>query len=188
MTGSVQAAPRGSAHRLLTTIGGVGLIAVFLPFSWETTPAEAVREGELLRLALPAFLPFVILPATIRWLTTGSLSRLGTAVTYAFSVAAAGMIGLSYLRVDGWPGRAPEWIALVAPLLVLLFGGGALVRLRRDGPASTYRPIMAMQVVYIANAMLALASLFPDWQLGAYGVLVTVMAYAFQMDIVRKSR
>jgi hypothetical protein len=178
---------RRSTHIALTTCSALGLLALFLPFSWSTSPYHALVDWGLWRLVLPACFPLVTLPVSIRWITAGSLSRVERSIGYMLGALAVGMIGLSYAQLDSVPTEAVEWIALIAPLLILLFGGGALARNLRAGRPKAYSPIMAMQVAYIANAILALASAFPDWEVGAYAILATVMAYAIQIGLVRKT-
>jgi hypothetical protein len=171
----------------LTAVGVLGVIAIFLPFAWSTTPREALFDEVLWRLALPAFLPPFVLLASIRWLMPGGLSRLERIACHVLTVAALAAMALTFLEVRGPPPRLNEWISLLGPLLVLVFGAGVYLRNPRTGRGTPYSPILLLQVVYIANAILVLAGFFPDWQMGAYCVLVTTMAYAIQIDLVRKA-
>ena len=98
------------------------------------------------------------------------------------------MLLLDYLAVRGLPPRLTEWISLIAPLLVLGFGAWIYLRGRTAGRGTPFSPILTLQVVYIANALLVLAGFFPEWEVGAYGVLAATMAYAVQIDLVRKNQ
>jgi hypothetical protein len=172
---------------VLTAIGALGLPALILPFAWDTTPHEALVDGWLWQLALPASLALLILPASARWIAAGALTQVENAAAYLAAAAALACIALSYTHIESWPDGVVQWVAVVGPVLILGFGAVAFVRNLRAGRPRSYSPILALQVVYIANAMLALASFFPYWQVGAYAVVVTIMAYAIQIDLVRKA-
>lgn len=178
---------RRSAQVWLTVLGALGLPALFLPFAMDTSPHRALLDWGLWRLALPAYLVVFILPATWQWLSSGSLSRPARVLGYTLAVAAALLIFLSYLELEAWPDGPVQWVAVVGPLLILGFGASVLARVLRPGRPNAYGPILALQVVYMANAMMALGSLFPGWQVGAYCILITLMAYAVQIDLVRKA-
>ncbi|MEZ4412896.1 MAG: hypothetical protein R2910_07940 [Gemmatimonadales bacterium] len=185
MTASTVAPNRRSAHAALTAAGGLGIVALLLPFTLDTSPYGALTEWGLWRLVLPAFLVAFILPASLRWMTAGTLSGRARSIGYALAAGAAVLILLSYLQLEAWPDGPAQWVAVVGPVLILGFGATLLVRTRGPGRLGGYTPIMALQVVYIANAMLALGASFPDWQVGAYCIVVTIMAYALQIDLVR---
>lgn len=178
---------RRSAHIALTALGSLGLVALFLPFSWGTTPLEALLDGDLWRLAFPAFLAPFILLASIRWLGTGRLSPPERFACHLLAGAGLAVLLLDYLAVRGLPPRLTEWISLIAPLLVLGFGAWIYLRGRTAGRGTPFGPILTLQTVYIANALLVLAGFFPEWEVGAYGVLAATMAYAVQIDLVRKT-
>jgi hypothetical protein len=166
-------------------LGALGLPALFLPFTMNTSPHRALMDWGLWRVTLPAYLVAFILPATKRWLTAGILSRPARVIGYTLAVAGVLLIILSYMEFDAWPDGLLQWVATIGPLLILGFGATVIARNLRPGRPGGYGPIMALQVVYIANAMLGLGSSFPDWQVGAYCIVVTIMAYAFQIDLVR---
>lgn len=187
MTATLSTLSRRTGHVVLTVIGVLGVVALFLPFSWSTTPLEALPSGSLWRFALPAFLaPFIFL-ASIRWLTAGGLSRPERIACDLLAVAALAALLLTYLAVRGVPPRLTEWIGLLGPLLVLGFGAWEYLRNPKVGRGTPFGPILMLQGAYIANAILVLAGFFPDWEIGAYCVLVTTMAYAVQIDLVRKA-
>jgi hypothetical protein len=178
---------RRSAQVALMVLGALGLPALFLPFTLNTSPHRALMDWGLWRVTLPAYLVVFILPATKRWLTVGAMSRLARVIGYALAVAAALLIFLSYMHFTAWPENPVQWVAAVGPLLILGFGARVLVGNLRPGRPTAYGPILALQVVYIANAMLGLGASFPDWQVGAYCIVITIMAYALQIDLVRKA-
>ncbi len=172
---------------VLTAVGALGVPALLLPFSWGTSPYQALVDGGLWEIALPAFLVAFIVPASVRWIVRGALSRVGESIGYTLAAGAVVLILLSYLQLRAWPDGLVQWIAVVGPILILLFGAVMVFRNRLPGRPRSYTPIMALQVAYLANGMLALASLFPDWEVGAYLVVGIMMAYSFQIDLVRKA-
>ena len=176
---------RPTAHLVLTAMGLAGVVALFLPFAWDVTPLGALADWGIWQLALPAFLPIVIVVAGARWTRSGRLSRPEHLIWYVVGVASALATLAFYLTIEGWPSDALEWLALVAPVVILGFGTMAVARIRKTQAGSEYLPIMALQVAYIANAMLALILEFQGWRAGAYCVLATVVVYALQIDLIR---
>lgn len=72
-------------------------------------------------------------------------------------------------------------VVLSVPLLPLLFGVYVVIKnLRNKGPKEV-SAIMAMQFVYLSNALLCLIAYFGDWQIGAYFVVVTSIVYLLQI-------
>jgi len=185
MTGFAVGRDRRLAHVVLTGVGLVGIVALFLPFTAGTSAHEGLRHWDMWRLALPAYLSLIILPACARWIVSGTLSGLERMVGYVLAAASVILIFLSYLQLESWPDGPVRWIAVVLPALILGFGATILARTPRTGRPGAYRPILALQVVYIANAILALGLCFPNLQIGAYGILVTTTAYALQINLGR---
>jgi cell division protein FtsW (lipid II flippase) len=84
---------------------------------------------------------------------------------------------------------AGDWLSLLAPLVVLAFGVIALVRNSRNSASSDFSPLMAIQVTYIANAVMVLTImvelvLLDDWDMGAWLALTAMLAYALQIILV----
>lgn len=176
---------RPTAHLVLTAMGLAGVVALFLPFAWGETPLSALADWGMWQLALPAFLPLVVVVVGGRWARSGRLSRPEHLIGYVVGAASALATLAFYLTIEDWPSDALEWLALVAPVVILGFGTMAVARIRKTQAGSEYLPIMALQVAYIANAMLALILEFQGWQAGAYCVLATVVVYALQIDLIR---
>jgi hypothetical protein len=176
---------RPTAHLVLTALGLAGVVALFLPFAFGVTPPRAWADWGIWQLALPAFLPTVIVVAGVRWVRSGRLSRPEQLIGYVVGAASAIATLAFYLTIEDWPSDALTWLSLGAPVVILGFGIRAVARIRQTQEGSEYGPIMALQVAYIANAMLALIAWFHEWQAGAYCVLATVVAYALQIDLMR---
>ena len=176
---------RPTAHLALTAMGLTGVVALFLPFAFGVTPPGALADWGIWQLALPAFLPVVVVVAGARWARSGRLSRPEHLIGYVLGAASALATLAFYLTIAEWPSDALTWLSVVAPLVILGFGTWAVARIRKTQAGSEYGPIMALQVAYIANAMLALIAWFHQWQAGAYCVLATIVVYALQIDLVR---
>lgn len=177
-------------HLLLTVAGAAGIAAIYLPFTWDVSPLAAMHEESLWMLALPFFLPIATAAASARWLISGALSSPEAAIAYVASGSAAGMtlIFIGRFLVEGGnegPGYA-DWVAVALSVVVLVLGACLLVRLWRTMKLPDYRPLMALQIAYLANAAFCLIVFleFPGWQAGAYVAFVTVVAYLLQIILV----
>ena len=180
--------PHRSAHVALTALGGLGIAALLLPFSFDVTPLEAMTGWKLWQLALPGLLPLLILPATASWLRSGTLTPLVRVVSYVLAaVTALDTLSLYRDLLGSAPFDLQGWLLLLGPIAILALGGLVLRRVRRAGSASGYAPILALQVTYIAHAMLVCVGEYSSWQTGAYLVLATMGAYALQIDLIRKA-
>jgi hypothetical protein len=140
---------------LLTVVGMTGIAGLFLPFTFGTSPVDAVSNRELWRLALPAFLAVLASAASIRWVITGSFSGRERAIAYVVSASMAGVTLSLWFPFDGGPSTIQEWLAFVSPVPILAFGGlfsdsefkkGAVQKLQpSDGdPGSLSCPCCAM--------------------------------------------
>jgi len=144
---------------------------------------------KLWQLALPGLLPLLILPATAWWLRSGGLPALVRVVSYLLAaVAALDTLSLYRDLLDPMPSQAQGWILLLGPTAILVLGGLVLRGVRRTESAAAFAPILALQVTYLAHAMLACVGEYPRWQVGAYLVLATMGAYALQIDLIRHTR
>lgn len=188
----------GSNFRMylfLTIIGGIGILAIFLPFSLDISAFRAASDFDdffnLWKLAWPFFLPVFIAIASLRWLIAGSLSRPERLIAYLVSAVSAVLVCISLSSIiedNGWPPYFQEGLMIVFPIMTLGFGIFYLIRTRHDLEIKPFQAIMSMQTAYLANGLLCLIGLSPDLQIGAYCSLVTVLAYLTQIILVlRKS-
>jgi hypothetical protein len=156
-----------------------GIAGLFLPFTWGTSPVDAVSEGALWRLALPFFLAGLASAASIRWVISGSFSGLERATAY---IVSASMVGVTLsLWFPFGPSTTQEWLAIISPEPILALGVYFLIRNSRMGPSRQFNPVMAIQVAYLAHAVLCLIGFFGRWELGAYCVLVAALAFVLQI-------
>jgi hypothetical protein len=189
--GSSDLKKRPGIQLFLTIAGGIGIIAIFLPFTLNTSPWVAALEsfnGEFLmnkiwRIALPAFFPVLITMALLRWHIQGTLSRPECFIAYLVSAASV-MITLSVCFENGWPKELKERLIIVIPILALALGIFALFRNRQNMPLNPFRAIAAMQIAYMVNCLLCLTGFFGGWQIGAYCCLAAVVVYLIQMILV----
>jgi hypothetical protein len=174
---------RSVVHLLLTVVGIIGIVGLFLPFTFGTSPMNAVSDKELWRLALPFFLAVLASAASIRWVISGSFSGRERAIAYVVSASMAGVtLSLWFPFRDG-PANIREWLAFVSPEPILALGVYFLIRNSRMGSSRNFNPVMAIQIAYLANAVLCLIAFFGDWQLGAYCVLVAALAFVLQIAL-----
>jgi hypothetical protein len=184
-----------SKHRplwlwLYTLIGVVvGTGAIFLSFTFDTSPADVLffgSEVEFWPIASPFLLAIPISVASLRWLLAGRLSRLEWTTAYALGLVLAGatLFFLGLLLVDGPRLSAQEWLLTLSPLGILGAGVGIVSTNWRAGIPHALNGILAMQVAYLANTSLCLIGFFPGWEIGAYFALVTALLYLAQIVVV----
>jgi len=174
-----QHAQRSIVHLLLTIVGMTGIVGLFLPFTFGTSPVDAVSDKELWRLALPFFLAVLASAASIRWVISGSFSGAERAIAYVVSASMAG-VTLSLWFPDR-PVTMQDRLAFVSPVPILALGFYFLIRNSRMEPSREFNPVMAIQIAYLANAVLCLIAFFGGWELGAYCALVAALAFVLQI-------
>jgi hypothetical protein len=176
-----QHAHRSIVHLLLTAVGMIGIVGLFLPFTYGTSPVDAVSDKELWRLALPFFLAVLASTASIRWVVSGSFSGRERAIAYVVSASMAG-VTLSLWFPDR-PVTVQDRLAFVSPVPILALGVYFLIRNSRMKPSREFNPVMAIQIAYLANAVLCLIAFFGGWELGAYFALVASLAIVLQIVV-----
>jgi hypothetical protein len=176
-----QHAHRSIVHLLLTVVGMTGIAGLFLPFTFGTSPVDAASNKELWRLALPFFLAILASAASIRWVISGSFSGRERAIAYVVSASMVGVTLSLWFPFEGGPATLQEWLAIVSPEPILALGVYFLIRNSRMTPSRKFNPVMAIQIAYLAHAVLCLIAFFGDWELGAYCVLVAALAFVLQM-------
>jgi hypothetical protein len=174
-----------NTHLVLTVPGMSGVAALFLPFTSDISPMDAAFDDALWKLALPFFLSIPILAASIRWSFSGSMSLAERAVACTVALAATAAT-LSFLwSATDWTGDIEQWLYTSIPVATLVLGAFLLFGDSRPDASRSLWPVMALQVAYLANALFCLAvfagdDLF-DLQVGAYCVLIAVIAYFLQI-------
>jgi predicted MFS family arabinose efflux permease len=165
-----------------------GIVALSLPFAYDYSPIEAVFKKGQWPFALPFFLSILASAASIRWIISGSFSRPEQIIAYALSTAMAGVTMSLYVNSYGWPSNIQEWLSMIIPISILLFGVYAIIRNVGVGRYKKFSPIMALQVAYLANAVLCLIEFFGKWQAGAYCVLVVAVVFLLQIILIQTDK
>ncbi|MGB4786867.1 MAG: hypothetical protein WAQ77_19270, partial [Candidatus Acidiferrum sp.] len=92
------------------------------------------------------------------------------------------MVGVTLsLWFEGRPATIQDWLAFVSPEPILALGIYFLIRNSRMEPSRKFNPVMAIQIAYLANAVLCLISFFGRWELGAYCALIAALAFVLQI-------
>ena len=186
---------------ILHTVAGIaGITALFLPFVWDVSPVRFVFSflaslasdysdkelWPLLLLAIPFFHSVFVSAAFVKWMISGLLSRTERTIAYLMSfIMALGILILITLgfwfQLSNPPSCVRDWLTWVIPLLLLLFGVYIVIKnLKNKGPKEA-SAVMAMQIVYLSNALLCLILWINNWQIGAYFVVVTAGIYLTQI-------
>ena len=207
-------APTKLLQACLVALSVIGIASIFLPLTRKVAPldvmvlnAPEILAGKLpnwsdiwlILLASPFFLAVPITIASLKRLWAGRLSRAAWLTSYVLALAMAsatlGFIGLGVFEKT-LPTDRPleeylvmfspqEYVALLLPLVVLVFGAGWVIRNRRRMLVlHAINAVIAMQVAYIANGALCLALFQDDWKNGAYVALATIVLYLIHIVLV----
>ncbi len=107
---------------LLTQVGLIGIVSLFLPFSFGVSPVKAIHDPYFWRMAAPAFLAVFISYASMRLIVSGLLSGAEKAIAYIVSTASACVtISFSYVFIRENEPLTDFWTisTWVIPLIVL---------------------------------------------------------------------
>lgn len=179
----------------LTAIGAAGIVALFLPFTYDYSPLRAMFFDDWAAGAWPLGAPFLLsIPVTLasaRLILFGPLSRIERLAAYASSVAAASVIiWWTVTFVSTISSLCPrsclvtDWVIVALPLTTLAAGGAMLVHLRRNPRWEVANPIMAMQLAYLANALMCFIGFSDTLQVGAFAAVATAVAYVLQVVLI----
>jgi len=180
---------RWNEHLSLAVAGFFGIVGLFLPFSYNTSPMQALLMKEVWPLGVPFFLSVFISAAAIRWIISGSFSKVEKTIAYFVGAAAAGVTLSFIFNGDSWPSNFQEWLAFPIPIVVFLSGAYLVFRNFRKQVSRETNPLIAMQVAYLANCLFCLVSFWYNgnnffsggWQIGAYFCLAASIVYLIQI-------
>jgi len=85
------------------------------------------------------------------------------------------------LWFPGRPTTIQDRVAFLSPAPILALGVYFLIRNSRMEPSRKFNPVVAIQIAYLANAVLCLIAFFGNWELGAYCVLAAALAFVLQI-------
>lgn len=160
----------------------VGVAAVWLPFAWSTSPAQALLDRELWSAAVPFLLTIPIAMAYAWIFARGSFPSGAGWAARALGGCAMLVTALLYARIvreDNGPGSTAEWLSSWAPLL---FAAPWIVLMLRWRPGP--RPIDAeeavalMEAAFLPNAVLCLMVFSDNRETGWYVTLAVAAAFA----------
>jgi hypothetical protein len=193
--------PRSHFSLAVAVVGLVGVAAVFLPFTFNVSPLDAVGtlpflRGDahflagLWRLGVPLLLAILVTVGTFRWIVLGPLTRTELVVGYLAALVADCCFLCLYLPYgNDDPARAPssfsEWFMFLVSWVGSAAGTYLLWRNLRRGVPHAANVISAMQIVYAIVAVFCMVAFASEgWQIGAYLVAVTTLVYLVQIVAV----
>lgn len=159
-----------------------GVAAVWLPFAWSTSPAEALLDRELWYAAVPFLLTIPIAVACAWIVARGSLPSGVGWVARALAGCAMLATALLYARALGeadLPGRPTDWIGFFAPAPIAAAWIVLMVRWRPGPrPVDAEEAVALMEAAFLPNAVLCLISFSDNRETGWYVTLAVAAAFA----------
>ena len=181
--------PHSRFSLVVAIIGLAGVAAIFLPFTYGTSPLSLIFDG-LWPFGVPAMLAILVTLGSFRWIVTGRFSRAERLSAYLAALVAAGCFLSMYLP-DGngdsaWgPSSFSDWFMFLVSWVGSAAGACLLWRNTRTGVPDAANGLAAMQVVYVIVATLSFVVFGKyGWQIGAYLVAVTTLVYLVQIVAV----
>jgi hypothetical protein len=173
---------------LLAVASLAGLAVPFLPFTYSTSPWDAIHD-RFWMLAAPFFLAFFVSAAPIRRLISGAPPPAERWIAYAIAAAMTCPTIAVYVEVLSEVERlgTEDWLIL-PPIITLLIVAGLVIRNARLGKRTEASAVNALQAAYLSNAVLTLFNSGFDWQLGAYLAALTALVYAADIIVSSTSR
>jgi hypothetical protein len=191
--------PTGAAHArwspldiAAALVSLAGVAAIWLPFAWSTSPAKALRDGELWYLAAPFLLAIPIAAARIWVLFSGGLPRgaqWGARALAGCAMADFALFIVGALRDDRPGGDLEGWLMLLVPLGIA--AGWIIIVLRwRPGPgaAQAAEAIALMEAAFLVNATLCLLGFVSGREIGWSVTLAVSAAFAAHVVDTMKGR
>jgi hypothetical protein len=190
--------PRSRFSLAVAIVGLAGVASIFLPFTYDVSPFGAARTlfsgdsflGDLWHLGIPSLLAILVTAGAFRLAVSGRLTRGERLVGYLAALG-AGCCFLAIYLPDGngdsaWgPSTVSEWCMLLTSWVGSAAGAYLLWRNRRRGVPDAANVIVAMQIAYAITAVFSLIAFpFNGWQVGAYLVALTTLAYLAQIAAV----
>lgn len=172
---------------MFSLTGLTGISAIFLPLIYDISPMEAACEGYggfldgAWKFGVPFLLSIFILGASLRWIISGSLSKVERWIAYILSILMA-CITLSIFCADP-PSNPEQWIPTIT-VLTLAIGIFLVIRSIKNEKLRQFSPIMAMQTAYLGNCVFCLLAFYDDWDIGAYFAIVTAVLYIVHMIMI----
>ena len=160
-----------------------GVVAIWLPFAWRTSPAEALFDGELWYLAAPFLLAVPIAAAWIWALLKRSLPPGAQWAARVLAGCAMAPTAFLYAEIgregDFSSSSLGEWLQFLVPL-ALAAGWVALMIRWRPGRRDAGAPeaIALMESAFLPNAVFCLIGFAGEREIGWYVSLVVAATFA----------
>ena len=168
-----------------------GVAAIWLPFAWSTSPAEALFDGDLWYLAAPFLLAVPIAAAWIWTLLERSLqpgAQWAARVLAGCAMAPTALFYAEAVREANFSSSSlGEWLWLLGPLALAVGWVALMIRWRPGGRAiGAGEAIALMEAAFLPNAFLCLVAFTDQRQIGWY-VSIAVSA-GFAAHVVATAR
>ena len=159
-----------------------GVAAIWLPFAWSTSPANALRDGDLWLLAAPFLLAIPLAAARFWVLVKGGLpsgAQWGARALAGCALAVFAVFIVRALR-DDRPGGDLEGRLMLLVSLAIAAGWAVLVLRWRPGPgaAQAAEAIALMEAAFLVNAAFCLIGFATEREIGWYVTLAVSAAFA----------
>jgi hypothetical protein len=171
---------RSTLYVAITAFGLIGMVTPFFPFTYDVSPLRAVeavgnsRDFGLFLLGSPFFLAILVSIASIRLMVLGKCSRSELAIAYYSTIImACATLFFTIGTLSAPPSTLHDWFSVAFPWATIALGSAIVVRSWLMCVSSGLIAVIAMQLVYVANALICLVSFWPSWQIGAVVTLVT---------------
>jgi hypothetical protein len=194
--------PRSALSVIVAVVGLAGVAALFLPLAWNTSPLAAAGTLPFLpgggdsylqglwRLGVPFLLALLVSAGAMRRLVSRRFSRAERVLAYLAALVAACCLLSLFVPGGSGDGRSSpssvmDWFMVAFPWAGLAAGAYLLRRNSRTGVPDAANAVTAMQLVYVIVAILCLVAYASvGWQVGAYLVALTTLAYLAQIVAV----
>ena len=174
---------RSTFYTVFTALGLIGVATPFLPFTFDVSPLDALREEfELVILGSPFFLAPLASAASMRLVLSGRSSKQERVIAYFLSgISACATLYITiFFLFDETPSTFEAWLAVVSTWVAIALGIALVVTAGRRG-SPEMATVIAIQAAYVANASFCLILFREDWQSGAIITLLTVLVYVTQV-------
>jgi hypothetical protein len=169
-----------------------GVAAIWLPFAWSTSPAKALRDGDLWFLAAPFLLAIPLAAARFWVLLKGGLpsgAKWGARPLAGCAMAVFAVFIVRALREDPPGGDFEGWLMLLVSLAVAA-GWAVLVLRWRPGPGAAHaaEAVALMEAAFLVNAAFCLIGFATEREIGWYVTLAVSAAFAAHVVGTMKGR
>ena len=147
------------------------VVLVFLPFTYDVSPLQGIRERELFPLAAPFFLSVAILlgALVLRWGKERMVLLLACYLLAAGALASTTLF-LAQVREHSVADLVAWPVLLLCSICILVLSKRRLQR----GDAA----LAALMAGWIPNAVLCCLGFWGTWQLGGYVTALTILVFA----------